>query len=180
MISTGDTTYAQYKANQNKLPALNRDDFFKRAWNKKVFDYASKYGSRSREVFFDEFKHNVPKMMFILLPIFAFILKVAFSKSRKFYVEHLICSFHLHCFLFLFLAIIMLIETTFPLLWLAGVLNAIAFFIILWYLYRSLRVIYQRSRFRTLTKLAGISLVYFLSTIICVVFVVFITAITAA
>jgi uncharacterized membrane protein len=93
-------------------------------------------------------QHNVPKMMFLLLPLFALILKIAFSKSKKFYVEHLIYSFHLHCFLFLFLAMIMLLQmpVSAKMETLHAIIALFAGVVIVWYIYRSLRVVYNRSR----------------------------------
>jgi hypothetical protein len=171
-----DSTYAEYVAHQQELPEEERDGFIERSWNKKKYDYNAKYGKRAGEVFFDEFKHNVPKMMFLLVPISALILMVTFRKNRKFYIEHLIFSFHLHCFLFLFLAIVMLLESAFPAAWVTNSLTFISFFVIVWYMYRSLRVIYHRTIFRTITKMIGMYFMYLISLSFCVTFVALITA----
>ena len=177
MLSTDDTTYSEYLANQKLLPAIKRDGFLKNVWDKKIFDYHKKYGGRAREVFFEEFKHNVPKMMFILLPLFALILKLAFWKNHKFYVEHLIYSFHLHCFLFLFLAFAILLTSILPgSEVLSGWISGIGFLIICWYIYRSLKTVYQRSRFRTITKMFGISFMYFMAFAISINIIFLVTA----
>ncbi|TQV87872.1 DUF3667 domain-containing protein [Aliikangiella coralliicola] len=42
----------------------------------------------------------LPYMMFILLPIFAVVLKVFYLFSKRFYVEHLIFLIHNHCFIY--------------------------------------------------------------------------------
>ena len=105
-----DSTYKAYMASQQKLPADERDGFIERYYNKKAYQYKEEYGDRTKDVIIDEFKHNIPKMMFLLLPICALIMMVAFRKNHKYYVEHLIYSFHLHCFIFLFLAMIMVLQ----------------------------------------------------------------------
>src|SRR6202789_2641617 len=97
-----DTTYREYLNKQSKLPADKRDNFFWHALTKKMLTHKEKYGNMAQEVFVEELRHNVPKMMFLLLPIAAVIIGVTFRKNKKFYVEHLIYTFHLHCFLFLF------------------------------------------------------------------------------
>ena len=175
--STHDTTYVQYLADQQKLPPAHRDGFIIKIFNKKALQYRQEYGSRTKEVVLEQFKHNVPKMMFLILPICALIFQVVFWRNKKYYVEHLIYTFHLHCFLFLFLSIIMLFEIILPSSW--GIndwLTLIATVGTLWYLYKSMRVFYNRSPFRTITKLIGVSFVYSIVFAICMVFVFIITA----
>ncbi|MDB5134348.1 MAG: hypothetical protein JWP37_951 [Mucilaginibacter sp.] len=175
---TKDSTYKLYTANQNKLPADERDNFVERLWNKKTFSYREKYGPGAKDAFLDELKHNTPKMMFLLLPLLALILRFAFWKNRKYYVEHMIYAFHFHCFLFLFLGMIMLLQIIIPESWgINGWLKAIATFYIIWYVYRSLRVVYQRSRFRTITKIMGMSFMYFFAFTFCLCLLFFVTAI---
>jgi hypothetical protein len=173
-----DSTYADYQASQLKLPAAERDGFFERIAIRKQFAY-KQYGSRAREVFLDELKHNVPKMMFVLLPLFALILRFAFWKNKKFYVEHLIFSFHLHCFLFLFLAIVMLINMLPNVMHIHGWADFAAVVGITLYIYKAFRVVYQRSRFRTINKMIGISFVYLFVFSFCLLGLVLITAVTA-
>lgn len=167
---TRDTSYAQYLAKQKKLPDAEQDNFFEFIWNKKAFAYKEKYGPGAREQFLEDLKHNAPKMMFLLLPLVALILRVAFWGSKKFYVEHLIYTFHLFCFLFLFLGINILLKMLIPHSWgvVTGVISFLEFIYICWYVYRSLRVVYQRSRFRTITKTMGIGFMYFLAFTFCI------------
>lgn len=176
--STEDSTYADYTVSQQKLPADERDGFFQRMAIRKAFAY-KKYGNRAKEVFMDELKHNVPKMMFVLLPLFALILRFAFWRNKKFYVEHLIFSFHLHCFLFLFLTIIMLINMLPNTMHIHGWANFAAVLGITLYIYKALKVVYQRSRFRTISKMIGISFVYLFVFSFCMLGLVLITAVTA-
>jgi hypothetical protein len=176
---TEDTSYKQYIANQQKLPEEEQDKFLEKQWNKKTFDYREKYGPSAKEVFLDELKHNTPKMMFLLLPLFALILRFAFWKNKKYYVEHMIFSFHFHCFLFLFLGVIMLLQRIIPESWetVIGWIKAVATFYIMWYIYRSLRVVYHRGRFRTVTKIIGMSFMYFFALTFCICLLFFVTAI---
>ncbi|ASU34842.1 DUF3667 domain-containing protein [Mucilaginibacter xinganensis] len=181
LVFTEDSTYAQYIANQQKLPEAKRDGFIDRLINKRGFDYKVKYGTRSKEVFFDELKHNVPKMMFLMLPLFALILKITFWRNKKFYVEHLIYSFHLHCFLFIFLSLIILLQLILPeQQTIQGLIGGFAFFYIVWYIYRSLRVVYNRSVFRTITKFIGMYFMYVVVLMFCFSLILVATALTLA
>jgi len=112
--------------------------------------------------------------MFLLLPLFALILKIAFWGNKKYYVEHLIYSFHFHCFLFLFLTVFMLLQLIVPIRIVMDWATLFATCYVLWYIYRSFRVVYQRGRFRTVSKMIGMSLMYFISFIfcICVLFII--------
>ena len=177
--TTGDTSYAEYLFNQKKLSERERDGFLGKIWNKKTFEYREQYGNHAKEVFMEELRHNIPKMMFLLLPIFALILKITFWRNKKFYVEHLIYSFHFHCFLFLFLGVVMLLQLIFLpfsksiMEW----LTLPATLYVIWYIYRSLRVVYQRSIFRTITKMIGMWIMYFVSLSFCLTLVFIVTTI---
>jgi hypothetical protein len=48
---------------------------------------------------------HLPTALFVMLPVFAFILKLIYIRSRRFYVEHLVFSLHNHAFYFLVFAI---------------------------------------------------------------------------
>ena len=177
-MTENDTTYAQYIANQRKLPVYVQDGFFGRFFNERVFEYREKYGKRALEVFIEEVQHNIPKMMFVLLPLFALILRIAFYKSKKYYVEHLIFAFHFHCFVFLFVSVILVIEAIIPQRWtnVVNALSGIEFVVIAFYFYKALRTFYHRSRFRTITKMIGITLTDLLLSFFCLMGVVVITA----
>ena len=176
--TTKDTSYTEYLVAQQKLPVGQRDGFFVSQYNKRAFSYRKKFGERAEDVFLDELKHNIPKMMFFLLPLFALIVMVAFRKSRKYYVEHLIYGFHLHCFLFLFLAAIMLLKMVLPAIWgLDGWLNLITVLYISWYIFQSLREVYKRSRMVTSIKIVAMGLSYFVVFVFCMSVVLLITAI---
>jgi hypothetical protein len=172
-----DSNYTAYLAAQQKLPANKKHNFLERIYNKKSFHYREKYGERAKEVYFDEIKHNMPKMMFLLLPLCALIFKIAFWRNRKFYVEHLIFTFHLHCFIFLYLAVIMLLQIVAPKSWdLSGWLNFAGFLGITWYLYKAFRAFYQRRRWRTISKMVGISFIYLTMFTFSIVVVSLLTA----
>jgi len=178
--TTTDSTYALYIANQNKLPEAKRDGWMERYYNKKAFAI-NEQKINVKEVIEDGLKHNFAKLMFVLLPLAALILMVTFRRNKKFYVEYLIYAFHLHCFIFLFITMIMIVKFFFPPSWspVAQLLDLVATLLIIWYIYRSLRVVYHRGRFRTVTKMIGMSLVYLFAFCICFVAFLTITVFTA-
>jgi len=179
IATTDNGTYEKYLSNQQKLPADKRDNLLERYFHKKKYAWKEKGGENTQKMFEEGVKHNAPKMMFLLLPLFALMLKISFYKNKKFYVEHLIFSFHFHCFMFLFLTILMLLKMAIPHQWtrIDHYLDVIGFFGILWYLYRSLRVVYKRSVLRTISKTAGLFFSYMITLFFSMLLLVLITAI---
>jgi hypothetical protein len=167
-----DTTYEQYLNAQGKLSANARDNFFRRYVKKREYELNASEKD-VKEVIMEGIKHNTPKMMFLLLPLFALLLKIAFWKNKKFYVEHLIYSFHFHCFLFLFWTMVILLKMVIPDAWgIIDYLNTLAILIVIWYIYKSLRVVYHRSAGRTISKMIGLFFSYTFVFSACMVFLV--------
>ena len=112
------------------------------------------------------FRANVPKMMFVFLPLVAGAMLLFYRQPRRYYVEHLVFCLHNHAALFLAFVLLILLE------WPARLLPALApvktggGFLLAgyaaWYVYRSMRVFYSQPRAVTLFKLALISCTYLL------------------
>ncbi|AMM50782.1 hypothetical protein TH61_05750 [Rufibacter sp. DG15C] len=84
-------------------------------------------------------------LMFVLMPIFALLTKLVFLKARRYYMEHLMFSIHLHCFVFLLFIIYMIIENlhfAYDLLPWFNLLVAV-------YLFLGLKRVFHRSYLRT-------------------------------
>ena len=118
---------------------------------------------------------NVPKMMFIFLPLIAGVMFVLYLGSGRYYVEHLLFFVHYHAFFFLGgLAIVLLdrgaglaagtaLET--GLRFLEGALSAVLVLYVPYYLYRAMRRVYGQGRAVTLLKysLLGVGYVFFMA-----------------
>ena len=57
----------------------------------------------------DEFFNVLPQVMFVLVPLFALILKLMYVFKRRYYMEHLILALNSHSFLFLCMLIMLFI-----------------------------------------------------------------------
>ena len=62
------------------------------------------------EKFKESFLHNIPKVLFIYMPIFAFFLWLFHSKKRWYYFEHGIFTIHYFSFLLLMVLLLFLID----------------------------------------------------------------------
>ena len=100
----------------------------------------------------------VPVLIFLLLPVFALLLKMLYR--HWFYFEHLIYSLHTHTILFIFAGILLPFEESANTLMIPLVIQLVLLAYILWYLFRSLRVVYQESRKRTALKMFALVIIY--------------------
>ncbi|GAB2527947.1 DUF3667 domain-containing protein [Rufibacter soli] len=88
-------------------------------------------------------------MMFVLMPVFALLLKLVFLRARRYYMEHLIFSIHLHCFYFMLYILYMLslyLFTSFDLFGWANLLGLL-------YLFFGLKRVFRRSNLRTVVNM---------------------------
>jgi hypothetical protein len=131
---------------------------------------------------------NIPKMMFIFLPLIAAVMALLYLGSRRYYVEHLVFFVHYHAFFFLGGTAILLAEglanpeggavgRAFDTI--ANILEFIFVFYVPWYLYRAMRRVYGQGRFWTLTKFSVLIVAYFVCILLTLIGLVFYTALTA-
>ncbi|MBN1821069.1 MAG: DUF3667 domain-containing protein [Prolixibacteraceae bacterium] len=96
---------------------------------------------------------------FLLLPIFALILKLFYIRRKQHYVRHLIFSIHVHSFWFLVVTIIMLIYLIFN-----NVSDAVPLILTLLcgvYFLMALKNFYKQGIGKTILKWIGISFIYY-------------------
>lgn len=88
---------------------------------------------------------ELPRLMFVLLPVFALLLKVLFF--RRLYFDHLIFSVHLHSAAYIVLAFMIPIEDLAATSRLALALQIVLFIYLLVYIVISLRRVYATTWF---------------------------------
>lgn len=99
-----------YDSSQQRLPAAKRDGPAKKRIIHRLLYLQIKYGKNMGHAIAETFKHNIPKLMFILLPLFALLLKWMQDKRKWLYVDHGIFSIHFHTFFFILLLIAGLLD----------------------------------------------------------------------
>lgn len=117
---------------------------------------------------------NIPSMMFIFLPLIALALKILYLFSRRYYVEHLMFSLHIHSAVFLILLFWMmageLADAWTPLDRIMGWITAAVWIYIPVYLYKSMRRVYGQGHFMTSIKFFMLSIFYIVAASITSVF----------
>ena len=117
---------------------------------------------------------NVPKALFLLMPLFAFFLKILYVRRDPLYIDHLIFAFHFHAFLFLFYSLLIWLKIGSPIsaawLFTPGILLVSPA-----YLFFALKYVYRQGWIKTFIKFNMLSFMYFFSLNIIVVLVSIIT-----
>lgn len=88
---------------------------------------------------------QLPKVMFLILPLFALLLKILYSRKKVLYINHLIFSLHLHSIFFLYLLFSILFPEWYVVLF--------TIFGTLFHLFLSLKNVYKQSAWKTFLKL---------------------------
>ncbi|MCX6303576.1 MAG: DUF3667 domain-containing protein [Bacteroidetes bacterium] len=123
-------------------------------WTKLFIRQALKIMISTGQSFTTVLEHTASKLIFILIPVFAALLKLFYLRRKRLYFEHLIFSLHLHAFIFLLFILYLLIELLFPLnLFYTAI-------IILVYGFIALKKYYGQALWKTLAKMLLISLSY--------------------
>jgi hypothetical protein len=106
------------------------------------------------------FLHNLPRAMFIFLPLLALVMAAMYWRPRRFYVEHLLFFVHNHAFVFLLFSSFWVISLIVPDGFFELLIPVVSLYIP-YYLYASMRRVYGQGRWLTLTKLTALSCGYF-------------------
>ena len=112
-----------------------------------------------------EFFNNVPKMMFVFVPLMALAMMLLYWRPRHYYIEHLVLFLHNHAAVFLILLLETMIARVATLLGWKTVgqwVVALTCIYAIWYVFRALRVYYGQGRFLTGVKLGVVGLTYFI------------------
>ncbi|MDW5288374.1 DUF3667 domain-containing protein [Formosa sp. PL04] len=129
------------------------------------------YKHRSSAPLIDTFYNYIPISLFVLLPVFAFFLKLMYYKSGNF-AQHLVFSLFYFSFLFMMFSIFTVIHFIVEL---PSFFNQLLLLISFVYLYFALRKFYKSRKRTSFVKAALIS-VLFISIVIPVAFAIIGTA----
>jgi hypothetical protein len=148
-----------YDSLQQLLPSNKRDNRIQRLMEYRQISINERYNGNTGKFIAslaDKFLHSFPTLLFISLPLLAFILKLLYIRKREFlYVYHGIFLIHLYIFTFLLLIPFFFTYNAAEYLhW--KIWNYLRLGIIIWllvYLYKSMRKFYGQSRGKTFFKI---------------------------
>ena len=108
----------------------------------------------------EQFVHDMPRVMFVLMPLFGFLTWSFYRRAQPFYVPHLYYSLHMHSFGFLAMAV----KTALSFLgWYGNEIGSVLPPVVLAYHYMALRRVFGGSRGQTAWKGTVIAFLYFVA-----------------
>ncbi|MEW6990794.1 DUF3667 domain-containing protein [Colwelliaceae bacterium 6441] len=156
-------------------------DFLSDEHNKKLDEFSKLLTVKAKKAFAEdtgplirEAIEKLPQLMFILLPLFAALLKIMFIFSKRLYLEHLTVALHSHSFIFLSVLLIELIglsqsyvNKSFPSI--VGFTDFLVVVIVLWiplYLFIMQKKVYKQGYLLTTIKFGFIGITYMLMIVL--------------
>ena len=150
-------------------------DFLSEENNKKLSVFSKELTDKAEKAFnsdtgplIEQVISKLPQLMFILLPLFAFLLKIMFIFSKRLYMEHLTVALHSHSFIFIAILLSEMLELlddylepTSPSI--ANFFGVVAGGLLLWipiYLFLMQKKVYKQGYFFTLVKFTIIGTIY--------------------
>jgi hypothetical protein len=111
----------------------------------------------------DAIEHNIPRAMFVFLPLLALCMKLLYWRPKRYYVEHLLFLVHNHAFVFLAFAIVALLSRVPFVDRHTDILQFVLWAYLLWYIFRAMRVYYGQGRGLTFAKYLTVGFAYLMS-----------------
>lgn len=137
------------------IEAMGMDDdagFLERRFYAQMLKFQKNSGGGIMQAFFD----SIPIALFFLLPIFAFILKIFFWKSGRF-PHHLVFSFYYFSFIFMVLAMMLLVN----LFWkVPNSVDGIVAILTFIYLFIAVKQFYKQGYFISFFKTGMVTFIY--------------------
>jgi hypothetical protein len=132
-----------------------------------LLKFARSEGTSIGRYFRDYMLSKASIVMFFLVPVFALLLKLVYIRRKRYYVEHLTFSLHLHAFVFFILLLMFLIS---DIDWLSNLLSLA----LLVYVVLGFRRYYQQGWFKTFGKITLLSFCYLIcfSTAIAIMIII--------
>ena len=177
-------SFSAYDSVENTLPANKKDGWIVRRLVKKQIEIDEEYKGNSREAvkkLMESLLHRLPYMLFISLPLFAFILKLVYIRRKQFYfADHAVFNIHLYVFTFILLMVVFglgkLQDATG---W--GIINLLIFILFLFlffYLYKAMRKFYGQNRGKTFLKFLFVGILSLIMMVILFLMFMFFSAVT--
>ncbi|HEY9257813.1 DUF3667 domain-containing protein [Chitinophaga sp.] len=146
---------------QLALPESERLQGSSRLFFRRLAEIRHKYGENYQAAIVEIFKHNIPKLMFVLLPLFALFMKWIYDKKKWLYADHAIFAIHLHSFAFIVLLLGYILDTIFH----SDVCMSTVYWMIFIYLILALKNNYKQSLRKSLFKGIFLLSAYFMAAV---------------
>jgi hypothetical protein len=151
----------------------------KNSWRNNLRDRCRATASDGGRALAADIVRNLPRAMFIFLPLIALFMKLMYWRPKRYYVEHLLFLVHNHALVFVVLALVVLFGRI-PLVGVyVGWLWFVAIVYLIWYVFRGMRNYYLQGRALTLTKYLTLGFAYVLTSFTVLLLTAIYSAMTA-
>jgi len=167
VISMGGKQYLsaeEYDSMQVSLPINKRAGWFEKRITRKIIQVNSKYRENPDEAsknLVNSLLHRLPYMLFVSLPLFAFILWIVYIRRRKafYFADHGVFTLHLYIFSFILLLVLFSLSslqsaTNWDFL---NIVYIILFLMLFVYLFVAMRKFYWQKWVKTFLKFQLVS-----------------------
>ena len=131
------------------------------SWIGRRLNQGSRKAEKDPQAFGEAVLANLPRVFFVLLPLFALLLKQFYRRQDKYYLDHLIFALYHHAFGFVVLSLLVVVGRPWVPEWLTTTLVPVLCLWFFVYLALALRKVYGGSWWKTVLKLIGLLSIYF-------------------
>jgi len=157
---------SQYDSAQQALPESARDKGSDHYLARKVIKIESEHPGEREVVITQSLSHNIPKIMFVLLPLFAFYVSIWYRRRNHYYSQFAIFSLHFHSFIFLLFLLVIAVSGLINSLAAGLTLLGITWLALFAYLTAALSGAYHEAWWLSTLKALAIGFMYFLTLLI--------------
>ena len=152
-----DSTYVAYMARQQRLPESERDNLIERWFKKRDIGFGEK-----SVILNEQMERNKSKQYFLFMPLMALFIMINFRKNHIRYLDHLVFTIH---GMTAFFIVSIFTQPTKRLLFhegsiMSGIIETALIGWICWYLFKSLKVFYQRKTSTTIWRMIWVIFLY--------------------
>jgi hypothetical protein len=159
-------TVREYDSIESHLPDSSRNTGLWGWVMRRNVQLKEEHGGRSRIHIEQNLQHTIPKIMFVLLPLFALFTGWFYSRKKYYYVQHAFFSIHYHSFVFLLFLVVLLAGKVISSDKVNIILTVGAIAVAFVYLVAGLMRMYGQSLWLSLGKAMAICLLYLVSIVL--------------
>ena len=161
-------TIEAYNDSIKKLPKDSMPGFFQQIVDRRSIEVKEKGGAAVMQEVFEAANHELPKAMFILLPVFALLLKMLYIRRRVYFEDHAVFSLHFHSFAFILFLLVLIIKYFFV----NAPIGGWVLLILMIYLVAALRNVHKQRYLKTISKVLLLFVFYGFSIGITMIFLI--------
>lgn len=150
-------------------------------WASEKVIYVTEHNTKREivEKFLESFVHNIPKILFVIMPFFAFFLWIFHDKKKWYYFDHGIFTLHYFSFLLLIFLILFIVDKTIgaipPIAFIADIINFAGILWMCYYFYPAHHRFYGETRIVSFVKSVILFFINFFFILFLLVFYIFYT-----